>query len=111
MIDNNQDRLSFQAEILASGTIAQNTIRNNYIFGGPTQNAPGVLVTQGAINYVSGNIGVGTTSNNLGNVGFVASVSDGNIDAVSGAQSPQCFCFELVNNSGTLQHIFYADSS
>jgi parallel beta-helix repeat protein len=112
LIDDNQSRnAGGLAEILAVGTIALNKIADNYIWGGPTQNCSAIVVTQSALNYVSDNIGVGVSNNNLGNIGSVTSVADGNIDSLTGALTPQCFAFELVNNAGTLQHVFFADSS
>lgn len=110
LIDNNQTRNAALAEILAVGGPG-NKIAHNYIWGGVTQNCPGIVVTQGSVNYIYGNIGVGTTVNNLGNIGLVASVTDGNIDSSTGARTIQSFCFELQNNAGTLQHIFYSDAS
>lgn len=111
LADNNQSRSVGNAEILAVGALASNKIADNYIWGGPTQNCPAISVTQTAINYVSDNIGTGVSNNNLGNIGSVASVADGNVDNITGAFTPQSFCFELTNNAGVMQHIFYSDSS
>jgi hypothetical protein len=109
-IDNNQNRSTLVAEILATGGPG-NKIADNYIYGGPTQNCPGIVVTQASINYIMDNIGVGVSTNNVGNVGLIASVYDNNNDSTVGAATEQSFLFKLINNGGTLQHIFYADLS
>lgn len=109
-IDNNQSRNSSLAEIQASGGPG-NKIADNYIWGSSTQNCAGILVTQTSVNYINDNIGAGTTTNNIGNTGVIASVQDGNIDNASGNSTPQSFLLQLKNNGGTLQHIFYADLS
>lgn len=110
LIDNNQSRNASLAEILAVGGPG-NKIADNYIWGSSTQNCPAVAVTQASINYIMDNIGAGTSTNNVGNTGLVASVYEGNIDTTVGASTPQSFCVKLKNNGGTLQHEFFADVS
>jgi hypothetical protein len=111
LYDNNQSRNAGLSEILAVGAGANNKIADNYIYGSSTQNCPGIAVTQGSINYINDNVVVGPSSNFFGNLGTVTAVVDGNVDATTGPQSPQSFCIQLVNNSGTLQHVFYGDAS
>lgn len=109
LIDNNQARVSSQSDILAVGALANNKIADNYIFAGGGQNNNAISVTPGTTNFISDNVTNGSFS--FGNVGQVTGVVDGNIDVNTGALSPQSFCFQIVNNGGTLQHIFYADAS
>lgn len=112
LIDNNQNRNPVGiAEILAVGALAQNKISDNYIWGGPTQNCPGISVTAAALNYVSDNVGVGVSVNNFGTSASTGALWESNVDNNSGASTPQSFCIQLVNNGGVLQHVFYADAS
>lgn len=109
LIDNNQSRVSSQADILAVGAYANNKIADNKIYAGPGQNNFAIQVTPGATNFITDNVTNGTFS--FGNIGQVSGVVEGNIDSVTGPMSTQSFCFQIVNNGGTLQHIFYADAS
>jgi len=113
LIDNNQLRNGGGgiAEILAVGAIAHSKIADNYIWGGASQNCPGILVTASAVNYISDNIGVGTTTNSFGAAGGIASVIEANLDTTTGDSTSQCFIFYIQNNAGTIQHSIIADTA
>lgn len=84
------------------------TITGNYVDQAPAGGASAIFYT--ANGTVLDNYAVGGPIF-VGNPTFVNSVADGNIDSISGALTPQSFCFDLQNNGGTLQHVVYSDSS
>jgi hypothetical protein len=104
--DNNQLRNSNYPDILINGKSAHNTISDNDVYGGPTQNNFGLSAP--GTNYCSDNHGYNSRFY-FGAAGAITSVAECNTDEQSGLATEQAFIFELVNHRGTLQHSFYQD--
>lgn len=104
--DNNQARDASFHEI-TSGSIGSSYVGNK-IWMGAGANSKAIYCGPTNQHFVADNYVVGG-SIFVGNPGAQAATDVNNIDATIGAPTEQCFLFIIINNAGTLQHIFFSD--
>lgn len=106
-IDNNQSRSSSQGDITAAGNTAGCQVSGNYVWGGATQNGPGIFVL--GTHFIGDNFGAGNTTFFFGNPGAIASTVQNYVDSSTGNLTDQSWTLWIQNNAGTLQHTFISD--